>query len=106
MKKLLLVFLLAPSTAWAQCNGVFPNNTACGNVSGSPAPPSAIPLSSFPAITPGGTNGQIQYNNSGALGGFTASGDCTINTSTGVVTCSGANFNKFYFPIATFAGTP
>ncbi len=34
----------------------------------------------------GGTNGQIQYNNSSALGGFTASGDATINTSTGAVT--------------------
>jgi hypothetical protein len=34
----------------------------------------------------GGTNGQIQYNNAGALGGFTASGDATIDTSTGVVT--------------------
>src|SRR6185312_8495261 len=25
--------------------------------------------------TPGGTNGQVQFNNSGALGGFTMSGD-------------------------------
>lgn len=32
-----------------------------------------------------GTSGQIQYNNSGALGGFTASGDATIDTSTGAV---------------------
>lgn len=36
--------------------------------------------------TPGGTSGQIQYNNSGALGGFTASGDFTINTATGAGT--------------------
>jgi hypothetical protein len=35
---------------------------------------------------PGGSSGQIQWNNSGAFGGFTASGDATINTSTGVVT--------------------
>jgi hypothetical protein len=35
--------------------------------------------------TPGGTNGQIQYNNSGAFGGFTASGDATVTTSTGAV---------------------
>ncbi|WP_439392318.1 hypothetical protein ACRQ5Q_22235 [Bradyrhizobium sp. PMVTL-01] len=34
----------------------------------------------------GGANGQIQYNNGGAFGGFTASGDATINTSTGAVT--------------------
>lgn len=37
--------------------------------------------------TPGGTNGQIQYNNSGAFGGFTMSGDCTITTG-GVITCN------------------
>jgi len=36
--------------------------------------------------TPGGTSGQVQYNNAGVLGGFTASGGATINTSTGVVT--------------------
>lgn len=34
----------------------------------------------------GGSNGQIQYNNGGVLGGFTASGDATVNTSTGAVT--------------------
>lgn len=45
--------------------------------------------------TPGGTSGQIQFDNSGAFGGFTASGDATINTSTGAVTVtktSGAAF--------------
>ncbi len=36
--------------------------------------------------TPGGSSGQVQYNNSGAFGGFTTSGDATINTSTGVLT--------------------
>lgn len=35
---------------------------------------------------PGGTSGQIQYNNSGALGGFTAGGDFTIDTATGIGT--------------------
>lgn len=38
--------------------------------------------------TPGGTNGQIQFNNNGAFGGFTASGDATINTSTGAIAVS------------------
>lgn len=33
--------------------------------------------------TPGGTAGQVQYNNAGAFGGFTVSGDGTLNTSTG-----------------------
>jgi hypothetical protein len=35
--------------------------------------------------TPGGSSGQIQFDNAGAFGGFTASGDATINTSTGAV---------------------
>lgn len=39
-------------------------------------------------LTIGGTNTQIQWNNAGALGGFTASGDAAINTSTGAVTVS------------------
>lgn len=34
--------------------------------------------------SPGGTSGQIQWNSSGSFSGFTASGDWTINTSTGV----------------------
>ncbi len=42
-----------------------------------------------------GTSGQVQYNNSGALGGFTASGDATINTSTGAVTVTKTNGNAF-----------
>jgi len=40
--------------------------------------------------TPGGTNGQQQYNNASAFGGFTQSGDCTLNTSTGVSNCAHA----------------
>lgn len=39
-------------------------------------------------LTIGGTNGQIQYNNAGALGGFTVSGDGTLNTGTGALTIS------------------
>lgn len=46
---------------------------------------------------PGGASGQIQWNNNGAFDGFTASGDATINTTTGVVTVikmsGGATFN-------------
>lgn len=34
----------------------------------------------------GGVSGQIQYNNAGIAGGFTASGDLTVNTTSGVVT--------------------
>ncbi len=100
MKRFLLALALLlglPAGAFAQCNGVFPNNTACGNISGSSNVPKAIPLGSFPTGA-GGTNGQVQFNNSGALGGFTASGDCTVVTSTGVFTCtktSGVSFGPF-----------
>jgi hypothetical protein len=38
--------------------------------------------------TPGGTVGQVQFNSAGSFGGFTMSGDCTLVTSTGVVTCA------------------
>ena len=37
-------------------------------------------------VTVAGTNGQIQYNNSGSLGGFTLGGDATVNTGTGALT--------------------
>ena len=35
---------------------------------------------------PGGTTGQVQYNNAGTFAGFTVSGDATLVTSTGVLT--------------------
>lgn len=44
---------------------------------------------------PAGTNGQIQYNNSSNFGGFTASGDATINTTTGAVTVTKTNGSAF-----------
>jgi hypothetical protein len=47
------------------------------------SPSTYLPWPGFPA---GGTPGQVQYNNAGHLGGFTASGDATINTATGAVT--------------------
>jgi hypothetical protein len=43
--------------------------------------------------TPGGPVGSVQYNNSGSFGGFTMSGDCTINTSTGAIACPGSASN-------------
>lgn len=47
MKKLALALCLwlLPSLAFAQCTGVFPANTLCGNLSGSPAPPAAFSAS-------------------------------------------------------------
>jgi len=47
--------------------------------------------SSVSATLPGGTSGQIQYDNAGTFGGFTASGDATINTTTGAVTVTKTN---------------
>lgn len=45
--------------------------------------------------TPGGTSGQTQYNNAGSFGGYTMSQDCTLNTATGVITCTATNGTAF-----------
>lgn len=44
MKKLLLIlfFLIVPSAAWAQCNGVYAPGAMCGNGSAVNAPPTAV----------------------------------------------------------------
>lgn len=58
--------------------------------------------------SPGGTSGQIQYNNAGAFAGFTASGDVSINASTGacvVNSASGVGFGSLAFQSGTFSGT-
>lgn len=67
---LALVFSLFATLAHAQCNGVFPNNTVCGNVTGASQIPRPTSPSAFLGAA-GGSNGQIQYNNAGALGGLT-----------------------------------
>jgi hypothetical protein len=56
MKKLILALALCllSGTSWAQCTGVFPPNTICGNNSGAPAPPTAVPQSTV--TTPGSTH--------------------------------------------------
>lgn len=51
---------------------------------------SSVTPTASAAVTVGGTSGQIEYNNAGALGGFTMSGDATIVASTGVITVSAA----------------
>jgi hypothetical protein len=45
--------------------------------------------------SPGGSSGQVQYNNAGAFGGFTFSGDCTMVASTGIITCTKTNGSAF-----------
>ena len=47
------------------------------------------------ALSPAGSSAQVQYNNSGALGGFTVSGDGTLVTSTGVLTVTKTNGTAF-----------
>lgn len=92
---LTLIFSLFTTLAHAQCNGVFPNNTVCGNVTGSSNLPRATNPSAFLGAA-GGLNGQIQYNNAGALGGFTMAGDCTASIPN--ITCTktnGVNFGSF-----------
>lgn len=60
-----------------------------------------------PTTPPAGTNGQLQYNNSGAFGGFTPGQDATINPATGAVnvtklqnvpaTATGASTNDIFY---------
>jgi hypothetical protein len=54
-----------------------------GPANSSPAPVICVSGCSGSGGSPGGTNGQVQYNNNGAFGGFTVSGDGTLATSTG-----------------------
>ena len=59
-------------------------------------------LGSSCTIGAGGTSGQVQYNNGGILGGFTVSGDATLNTSTGnlslATNAAANNLHWFYTP--------
>lgn len=115
MKKLLLTLaiLFTPSLALAQCNGVFPNNTACGNVTGASNTPRPIPLSSFPAATPGGVNGDVQYNNAGTFGGEhqvtttqggTGASNAT-NSANDVLASNGANGTFVHTALTTLLHT-
>lgn len=117
MKKLLLALaLLFPSGAWAQCTGVFPANTLCGNLSGSPAPPSAFSATSN-IVGPGSSTigdfatwantGGTQLADTpsplavakGGTGGGTASGtlldNITAFASTGYLARTGAGTYTF-----------
>lgn len=108
--------LAAPLAALAQQ----PGNTTALVVSTCGAPPSAYitgnpgPLTvdttgklctSGGGGTPGGTNGQVQFNNAGAFGGFTVSGDGTLNTSTGALVVTKTNGVSFGALATVTAGT-
>lgn len=58
--------------------------------------------------TPGGSPGQIQYNNSGAFGGFTVGGDGTLVTSTGTLTIGalGGHAVSLAGPLTTVGAFP
>jgi hypothetical protein len=61
--------------------------------------------SSGGSASAGGTNGQIQFNSSGPLGGFTLSGDGTLNTSTGAITITKTNGTAFSTAATTALGS-
>lgn len=50
---------------------------------------------------PGGTSGQVQFNNAGVFGGFTVGGDATLNTGSGAFTFNTVNANVGTFGSAT-----
>lgn len=61
----------------------------------------------IPTASAGGSNGQLQFNNSGLLGGFTVGGDATLNSSTGVLTVTKTNGTAFgTFATNNYAAPP
>jgi len=107
MKKLLLAlgFLLWSSAAFAQCTGVFPANSLCGNLTASPAPPSWVTASGT-IIGPASStlNGLPLWANT--LG--TQLKDGAGQTVAGAYTWSGAqtySATNTYNGIANFAST-
>lgn len=107
MKKLLLALALTllPGIAFAQCNGIFAPNTACGNNGASPALPFAVPLGSLTNLViggtsvTGGTNGYVLYDNNGVLGNYaiTGTGNVVLNNN--------PNFNGSSFQMSGFSMT-
>lgn len=68
------------------------------NVLGQPCP--------NPGSPPGGTPGQVQFNNgSGGFGGFTTNGDCILSVSSGVITCTKTNGTLLGSAAITNTGT-
>lgn len=115
MRKILLILSLwlAPTVAFAQCTGVFPPNTVCGNSGASPAPPTA--MSGSTVVGPGSTtiNDVVGWANTvgsqlkdmgastGAIGGLNFNG-----SSTGAITIAPqANAGTWNFNLPTTPGT-
>jgi hypothetical protein len=114
MRKILLaaLFAFAPSLAFAQCTGVFPPNTLCGNLSGSPAPPSAFSASGN-VVGPGSStiNDFALWNNTGGTqlkdAGFTTgtSGHAVPFLDGTNVWSGGATFSSTLTANGTVSGT-
>lgn len=52
-------------------------------------------------VVVGGSNGQVQYNNAGALGGFTVSGDAASLATTGVLTLANTAVSAGTYTLST-----
>jgi Pectate lyase superfamily protein len=80
-----------PSGGTYSCAGN--TNIVCANPiqSGGTGATTAAGARTNLGLSAAGTSGQVQYNNSGAFGGFTLNGDCTLNTATGAITCLDTN---------------
>ena len=100
-------------------------NTVVGNATASSASPTALAVPSCSGATSaltwtsasgfgcntvsnlavGGSTGQVQFNNAGALGGFTVNGDGTLNASTGALTVTKTGGTAFTALATTTPGT-
>lgn len=92
MKKLLLILVISflPALAWAQCNGLFPPSTVCGNSSLlSNAPPGPITI---PSGTGGVNSAQIN-----AGGGVSISGTCATTTALNCTVSSATSVTPQFF---------
>ena len=108
---IILAGLLASASAQAQCVGSLQANnnlsdlcsaaTALTNILPSQTSNSGKALvtngttAAWTSVsaTPGGSSGQLQYNNAGAFGGFTLAGDCTLSQPN--ITCLKTNGVSF-----------
>lgn len=90
IRKLLLAAILALSVTPTLAQNTTCSNRPSGDSSNACANTRFVQdaISGGGGGTPGGTDGQIQYNNAGTFGGFTAGQDCTITPSTGAVNCT------------------